>query len=183
METILRTGHIAHKYGVRVQTVINRVRGRSTNETAAFLGINAVTVSRYVRRFNDGGVEALLRDKSRKPGKEPLSEDVKNEITRVVCQEKPESATHWSTRELAVRFGIGHATVNNILRERGLKPHLVKHFQISCDPQFASKVKDVIGLYLCPPENAVVLCVDEKSQIQALERTQPILPVLPGVPE
>lgn len=183
MESVLEKGQIAHKYAVRVQAVINRARGRSTNEIASFLGIDPVTVSRYVRRFNDGGVNALLRDKSRKPGKPPVNEELKNEITRVVCQEKPENATHWSTRDLAKRFGIGHATVNNILRERGLKPHLVKRFQASTDPDFDAKLKDVIGLYLDPPKNAVVLCVDEKSQIQALERTQPILPLLRGVPE
>jgi transposase len=183
MESILAKGEVAHKYAVRIQTVLNRARGLSTNDVALFLSIDPVTVSRYVRRFNDGGVNALLRDKSRKPGKQPVSEEVKNEITRVVCQEKPVDATHWSTRELAKRFGIGHATVNNILRERGLKPHLVKRFQASSDPDFDAKLKDVIGLYLDPPENAIVLCVDEKSQIQALERSQPILPLLPGVPE
>jgi len=183
MQSILEKGQIAHKFAVRVQAVVNRARGRSTNEIASILCIDPVTVSRYVHRFNDGGVPALLRDKTRKPGKLPVSEEVKNEITRVVCQEKPQNATHWSTRELAKRFGIGHATVNTILRERGLKPHLVRSFQASNDPAFDTKLKDVIGLYLDPPENAIVLCVDEKSQIQALERTQPILPLLRGVPE
>lgn len=152
MESILAEGRISHKYAVRVQTILNRAQGRSTNDIAAFLHIDPVTVSRYVRRFNEGGVNALLRDKSRKPGKAPVSEELKNEITRVVCKEKPENATHWSTRELAKRFGIGHATVNNILRERGLKPHLVKRFQSSNDPDFDAKLKDVIGLYLDPPE-------------------------------
>jgi transposase len=136
-----------------------------------------------VKRYNEGGIESLIHDKTRKPGKAPIGEEIKNELCKVVCTEKPKNGTHWSTRELAKRFGIGHATVNNILRERDLKPHLVKKFQFSNDPDFEAKLNDVVGLYLNPPDNAIVLCVDEKSQIQALERTQPILPILPHVPE
>ena len=140
-------------------------------------------MSRYVNRYNEGGIESLLKDKTRKPGKPPISDELKNEVCRIVCKEKPKNATHWSTRELGKRLGIGHATVNNILRERGLKPHIVKKFQVSTDPDFEKKLEDVVGLYLNPPENSIFLCVDEKSQIQALERSQPILPILPGVPE
>lgn len=183
MEKILTAGILQHKYAIRLQTVINRSRGKSTIDTACFLGINVVTVSRYVHRYNDGGLESLLKDKTRLPGKTPISVEVKNELCRIVCNEKPKNATHWSTRELAKRLGIGHASVNNILRERGLKPHLVKKFQFSTDPDFEKKLEDVVGLYLNPPENSIILCVDEKSQIQALERSQPILPILPGVPE
>jgi transposase len=183
MDTILAVGNIQHKYAVRLQAVLSRARKRSTNDTAAFLGINIVTVSKYVHRFNEGGVDSLLRDKTRLPGKKPIPVEVKNELSRIVCSEKPEDATHWSSRELAKRLGIGHASVSNILRERGLKPHLVKSFQFSTDPDFEKKLEDVVGLYLNPPENSIVLCIDEKSQIQALERSQPILPLLPGVPE
>jgi transposase len=183
MDKILAVGNIQHKYAIRLQAVLSRARKRSTNDTAAFLGINIVTVSKYVHRFNEGGVESLLRDKTRLPGKKPIPVEVKNELSRIVCNEKPDNATHWSSRELAKRLGIGHASVSNILRERGLKPHLVKSFQFSTDPDFAKKLEDVVGLYLNPPENSIVLCVDEKSQIQALERSQPILPLLPGVPE
>jgi transposase len=183
MDTILAVGNIQHKYAIRLQAVLSRARKRSTNDTAAILGINIVTVSKYVHRFNEGGVESLLRDKTRLPGKKPIPVEVKNELSRIVCNEKPENATHWSSRELAKRLGIGHASVSTILRERGLKPHLVKSFQFSTDPDFEKKLEDVVGLYLNPPENSIVLCVDEKSQIQALERSQPILPLLPGVPE
>jgi transposase len=183
MENILAKGTIKHKYAVRIQTVLNRAYGRSTSDTADALGLHTVTVSRYVNRFNNGGVQALLKDKTRKPGKEPIAEELKNELCRIVCREKPENATHWSTRELAKRVGISHNAVSLILKERGLKPHLVKRFQFSTDPDFEKKLEDVVGLYLDPPENSIVLCVDEKSQIQALERTQPILPMLPGVPE
>lgn len=183
MEKILAVGAIQHKYAVRLQTVLSRARNRSTNDTAAFLGINIVTVSRYVHRYNEGGLNSLLSDKTRLPGKEPIPFEVKNKLSRIVCSEKPENGTHWSTRELAKRLGIGHSSVHTILRERGLKPHLVKQFQFSTDPDFEKKLEDVVGLYLNPPENSIVLCVDEKSPIQALERSQPILPLLPGVPE
>jgi transposase len=91
--------------------------------------------------------------------------------------------THWSNRDLAKRTGISRTSVQTILKEQGLKPHKIKQFQCSNDPDFEKKLTDVVGLYMNPPENAIVLCVDEKSQIQALERTQPILPILPGVPE
>jgi transposase len=100
-----------------------------------------------------------------------------------VKQEKPEAATHWSTRELAKRVGISHTKVHQILRKHQLKPHLIKRFRTSNNLEFREKLEDIIGLYLAPPENAIVLCVDEKSQIQALERAQPILPLREGIPE
>jgi len=183
MESLLQKGEIKHKYAVRIQTILNRAKGTTTIATATILGLHLSTISRYVRRYNNGGVNALLRDRTRKPGKPPVSIEVKNELCRIVCQEKPENATHWSTRQLAKRIGISHNTVSLILRERGLKPHLVQGFQFSTDPDFEKKLDDVVGLYMNPPENSVVLCVDEKSQIQALERTQPILPLRPGIPE
>ncbi len=183
MESILRTGRVEHRFAVRIQAVLARAYGKSTTEVASFLGIDAVTVSRFVHRFNSGGVNALVKNATKKPGKAPISDAVKNELCRIVCNEEPADATHWSTRELGKRLGIGHTAVNNILRERGLKPHLVRSFQFSTDPDFESKLEDVVGLYLNPPENSIVLCVDEKSQIQALERTQPVLPIVRGIPE
>jgi transposase len=183
MEKLLAAGTIMHKYAVRIQTVLNRGRLKPAGETASMPGINIITVSRYVKRFNQGGIPALLADKTRRPGKPPISEEQKNEVCRTACQEKPEAGTHWSNRELAKRTGTSRTPVQTILRERGLKPHLVKSFQFSDDPDFEKKLKDVVGLYMNPPEDAIVLCIDEKSQIQALERTRPVLPMLPGVPE
>ena len=183
MEAMLAGGHIAHKFAIRMQTVINRAKGFSTNDIALFLGININTVSNHVLRYNNGGIETLLCDKTRKPGIPPIPTEVKNSLVQFVCQEKPENETHWSTRELGKRFGISHTAVNTILKEHGLKPHLVKSFKFSTDKEFESKLADVIDLYLNPPENSIVFCVDEKSQIQALERTQPLLPMLPGIPE
>jgi hypothetical protein len=125
----------------------------------------------------------VLRDKTRKPGNAPISEEKKHEICRTVRREKLRDETHWSTRRLGKRVGVGHNAVNRILRERGIKPHLAETFQFSKNPDFERKLKDAAGLYMNPPENAVILCVNEKTQLQALERTQPILPILPGAPE
>ena len=112
MEALLAEGHIDHKFAVRLQTVINRAKDLSTNDIALFLGININTVSSHVQRYNNGGIEALLCDKTRKPGTEPIPEEVKNKLVRFVCQVKPEHETHWSTRELGKRFGISHTGVN-----------------------------------------------------------------------
>ncbi len=174
---------LKHKHAVRVQAVLGRAEGRGTMELAATLRVHPVSISGWVRLFNEDGVEGLIRDKSRQPGKAPVSREVVNEVCRIVAHEKPQGSTHWSTRTVAKRVGISHTKVHQILQERGLKPHLVKRFRSSNDPQFRQKMEDVVGLYLDPPENAIVFCVDEKSQIQALERSQPILPLRPGVPE
>jgi len=183
MEKLLSAGHIEYKYALRIQTVLLREKGKGTGEICEFLGIHQATVSSYINRYNTYGIDSLLQDKTRKPGKNPISQKVKNEICRLVCNEKPAGETHWSCRSLAKRVGIGHASVNTILREYGLKPHMVNRRNYSNDPLFEEKLKDVVGLYLNPPENAIILCVDEKSQIQALERSQPVLPIIRNVPE
>jgi hypothetical protein len=124
-----------------------------------------VTSSNYVKRYNEGGVEALISGKTRKPGKALISAELKNKLARFVCQEKPRDGTHWSTRELSECFGISHTAANTILNWYWLKLHLVKKFQFSTDKEFDSKLVDVVGLYLDPPENPIVFCVDEKSHI------------------
>ena len=139
MNALLAAGHIEHKFAVRLQTVVSRYKGISTNTVASVLSIDLNTVSAHVKRFNAGGVEALLQDKTRKPGTPPIPAAAKDELTRFVCQEKPRDGTHWSTRELSRRFKISHTAVNTILRERNLKPHLVKKFQFSTDKDFIRK--------------------------------------------
>jgi transposase len=123
-----------------------------------------------------------LKDKTRKPGKAPVSEETKNKLCTIACNEKTKDAAHWSVRSLAKRVGISKSAAANILWERGIKPHLVETFQFSSDEKVEEKLKDAVGLYMNPPENAVILCVDEKSQIQALERTQPLLPLRENIP-
>ena len=183
MEKLLSTGHLEQKFAQRLQTVLLRARGKQTADIAGFLGIHQSSVSAYINRYNALGINSLLHDKTRKPGKEPVSQDIKNGICRLVCNEKPKGETHWSSRTLAGRVGISHTRVSQILRECGLKPHIASKRNYSNDPDFEKKLTDVVGLYLKPPENAIVWCVDEKSQIQALERSQPILPIIRNVPE
>jgi transposase len=183
MEKLLSTGHLEQKFAQRIQTVLLREKGKGTDEIAEFLMLNRATVSLYINRYNKYGIDSLIRDKTRTPGKKPVSQKIKNEICRLVCSEKPKDETHWSSRTLAKKVGISHNAVSLILREYGLKPHLSKKRNYSNDPDFMSKMTDVVGLYLKPPKNSIVLCVDEKTQIQALERTQPILPISRNIPE
>ena len=183
MEQLLSAGRIEYKYAVRIQTVLLRAKEKGTEDIAGFLGIHQSTVSAYINRYNTYGINSLLSDKTRKPGKEPVSQEIKNEIYRLVCNEKPKNETHWSCRSLAKRAGIGRTSVNLILQELGLKPHISITRNYSNDPYFVAKLEDVVGLYLKPPKNAIILCVDEKTQIQAMEREQPILPLFRNVPE
>jgi len=120
---------------------------------------------------------------TRKPWKEPISRETKNEICRLVYNEKSKGETHWNCRALAKRVGIGCTSVSRILQEFGLQPHRVTKRNYNNDPDFEAKMKDVVGLYLKLPENAIILCVDEKTRIQALERSRPILPIIRNVPE
>jgi len=133
-------------------------------------------VWRWQERYIAEGVEGLLRDKTRPPGKKPLSAAIKHKVLSKTASELPPNATHWSRSLMAAEMGISPSSVGRIWAEAGLKPHLVRRFKISSDPNFEEKVTDIVGLYLNPPDRALVLCVDEKSQIQALDRTQPGLP-------
>jgi len=183
MDQLLSTQSIDHKQATRLQVVLARAEGKATSEIAAVLRIHAQTVSDVVRRFNTYGLDGLLKQPNHKPGKAPISQKVVNRVLKLVQTKRPEAATHWSTREIAKQVGISHTKVHQILQAHDLKPHLVRHFRTSQDPAFEQKLEDIVGLYLNPPENAIVLWVDEKSQVQALERAQPILPLRPGMPE
>src|SRR5271157_4856539 len=144
--------------------------------------VSKPTVWRWQKAYMDGGVERLLKDRGKgaRAGKKPISAEVRIAIVKRTAQEKPKHATHWSARMLAEEIGVGHTTVQRVWKEHGLKPHLTRPFKLSNDPKFAEKVVDIVGLYLNPPDKAVVLCVDEKSQIQALDRTQSGLPMKKG---
>jgi len=164
----------------RARIVLRAADGWQDKEIAAELGITAETAGRWRNRFLSGGIPALQKDAPR-PGR-PHSvppERVKQVIDKTT-QEKPPAATHWSTRTMAAAVGVSEATVRRIWHAHGLKPHLVRTFKVSKDPRFAEKLETIVGLYLHPPEHAMVLCVDEKSQIQALDRTQPGLPIKKG---
>jgi len=169
------------RLALRSRIVLRCAEGLDNDEVAAELGVHAKTVSKWRRRFVAGGPEALS-DQPRPGVPRTVLDDRVEEIVRRTIEEAPVDATHWSTRSMARQVGVSASTVNRIWQAFGLKPHLVETFKISTDPLFVEKVRDVVGLYLDPPERALVLCVDEKSQIQALDRSQPILPILPGTP-
>lgn len=144
------------------------------------VGVAKTTVWRWQEYFAEAGVEGLVEGRSKPPGRKPISAAIKLKVVEKTVKERPVNATHWSVRSMAKEMGISHTSVQRIWAEHDLKPHLVKSFKVSTDPNFATKVEDIIGLYLDPPERALVLAIDEKSQIQALDRTQPGLPLKKG---
>ncbi len=183
LEQWIRSRTAAQRVVERARIVLASSEGHSTKEICEAVGVSPPTVRCWLDRYEAGGVAALERDLPR-PGrpKQLDPETVEAEIVRRTTDSKPpgDVATHWSTRLMAQEFGVSPMTVSRIWRAHGLKPHLVDTFKLSNDPQFVEKLHDVVGLYLNPPERAVVFSVDEKSQIQALDRTQPGLPLKKG---
>jgi len=149
---------------------------------AAELGCSAATVGKWRRRFVEGRLEGLV-DEDRPGRPSSVSLDQVEEVIVATLESKPKDATHWSQSSMAKKSGLSRSTIGRIWKDFGLKPHRTDGFKLSTDPLFVEKVIDVVGLYHNPPEHAVVLCVDEKSQIQALDRSQPVLPMMPGMPE
>jgi transposase len=164
----------------RARVVLLAAEGNTDMEIAASLNISNQKAARWRKRFLQLDLAGLVKDAPR-PGRKPaISSKVKEELIRRTTQSKPANATHWSTRTMAAEMGVSEATVRRVWHAHGLKPHLVESFKISKDKRFAEKLEDIVGLYLNPPEHAIVMCVDEKSQIQALDRTQPGLPLKKG---
>ena len=164
----------------RARIVLLAAEGKQHKEIAELLGISMQKAARWRTRFLELGVAGLEKDAPR-PGRTPsIGAKTVTRVVRMTTQDKPSNATHWSTRTMAAAAGISAASVRRIWRKHGLKPHLVTTFKLSRDPQFAEKLEAIVGLYLNPPEHALVLCCDEKSQIQALDRTQPGLPLKRG---
>ena len=180
LERLIADRNTPRKVVWRSRTVLLSAAGCGTMEIMRRTGISKPTVWRWQARYLEAGVDGLLRDKSRPPGTPPLSAAIKTLVLTKTMRETPPNATHWSVRSMARAVGISHTSVQNIWRAHGLKPHLVDSFKVSNDPAFAEKVEDVVGLYLDPPDKAVVFLVDEKSQIQALDRSQPGLPMKKG---
>ena len=180
LERLIADRNTPRKVVWRSRIVLLSAAGCGTMEIMRRTGISKPTVWRWQARYLEAGVDGLLRDKSRPPGTPPLSAAIKTLVLTKTMRETPPDATHWSVRSMARAVGISHTSVQNIWRAHGLKPHLVDSFKVSNDPAFAEKVEDVVGLYLDPPYKAVVFSVDEKSQIQALDRSQPGLPMKKG---
>ena len=164
----------------RAQIVLAASLGLKNQEIAEELGVTRETVGRWRSRFVDRGVGGITRDLPRGGRKPTKRSKVESRIIRVTTQKKPKNATHWSTRTLAKELGVSQSMVHRIWKSNGLKPHLVKTFKVSNDPRFEEKLRDVVGLYLNPPANALVLSADEKTSVQALDRTQPSLPLVKG---
>ena len=154
--------------------------GGPVQRVAVQLGLSRPMVWRWQQRFAEQGVDGLLRDKTRKPGKPPIAAETVARVVALTCADPPHEATHWTGRAMAKVAGISLRSVQRIWEAHKLQPHRVRTFKRSRDPHFAEKLVDIVGLYLDPPAHAVVLSIDEKSQIQALDRTQPGLPIKPG---
>jgi len=180
LEALIANGNTPQKHVRRAWIVLLAGNGVGTDEIQRRLGVSKPTIRRWRSRYVEAGVDGLCRDKTRPPGKAPLALEVVNRVLEKTMRQTPPDATQWSLRTMAKAVGIAPSSVQAIWKAHGLKPHLVDTFKLSNDPRFAEKVEDVVGLYLNPPERAIVLSVDEKSQIQALDRTQPGLPMKKG---
>ncbi len=177
---LARGRNTAQKVVLRAKIVLKIIEGLKKKHIAEQLDTSRPTVNLWVKRYMKGGIEAILVDAPR-PGRKPkTSEEKEKNIVEATLHSKPVNATHWSVRLMAEAQGVSRMTVHRIWKKYNLKPHMVRTFKISNDPKFVEKVKDIVGLYLNPPDKALVLCVDEKSQIQALDRTQPGLPMKKG---
>jgi transposase len=181
LEAWARRPTSAQALALRSRIVLAAAEGLGNTAIAGKLGIAVITARRWRSRFLAQGLDGLTDEP--RPGRPRTvsDEQVEAVITRTL-ESTPSDATHWSTRSLAAELGLSQSAVSRIWRAFGLQPHRQDAWKLSRDPLFTGKVRDVVGLYLDPPERAVVLCVDEKSQIQALDRTAPIFPMLPGVP-
>ncbi len=164
----------------RARIVLLWADGAGLTDVVRATGKTKKTAYRWRQRYLEQGVAGLTRDATRPGRKKPLSAAVIKRVVDMTLHEKPPAGTHWSVRKMAKAVGLSHTSVQRIWAAHGLKPHLTRTFKLSNDPHFAEKVQDVVGLYLDPPDKALVLCVDEKSQIQALDRTQPGLPLKKG---
>ena len=174
---IVRSPSSEQRAVMRSSIVLMTADGLPTGKIVAKLNVTHSTITLWRKRYATDGVPGLLKDAHRSGRRPTIDEAV---IVRRTTEERPEAETHWSTRTMAKATGVSQATVSRIWRAHGLKPHRVKRFKLSTDPKYLEKLHDVVGLYLDPPEKAVVFCVDEKSQIQALDRTQPGLPMKKG---
>jgi transposase len=180
LERLVADRNTPQKHVWRAQIVLLSGEGAGTMEITRRTGQSKPTVWRWQARFAAEGVAGLLRDKTRPPGRKPLAASVVQQVVTKTTTERPSDATHWTARAMARAVGIAVSSVQKIWQAHGLKPHLVRQFKLSNDPAFAEKLVDIVGLYMNPPDRALVLAVDEKSQIQALDRTQPGLPLKRG---
>ena len=180
LERIVRSPTSAQREVRRARVVLLAAEGLANDRIAERLEMGVNTVGRWRNRFNDERVDGLLHDRPGRGRKPEIPKEKIGEVVRKTTTEQPPGRTHWSRASMAEAVGLSESTIGRIWKAHGLKPHRVETFKLSNDPEFAKKLEDIVGLYLAPPENAVVFAVDEKSQIQALDRTQPGLPLKKG---
>ena len=180
LQALLSNRNTPRKIAWRAEIVLATADGQGTVEIMRRTGMSKPTVWRWQARYLDEGAPGLKRDKTRPSRVPPLPREVRLKVIAKTVQETPPNATHWSRAMMAEAVGISPSSVGRIWADAGLKPHVVRRFKVSNAPMFEAKVTEIVGLYLDPPDRAVVLCVDEKSQIQALDRTQPGLPLKKG---
>jgi transposase len=177
LKRLVRSKLTSVRLAQRARIVLLAADGLQNMEIAMQLGVGRVQVARWRERYAQSRVSGIEHDLPR--GAPPTKVDVAR-LVELTTQSKPEAATHWSTRKMAAQLGVSAASVSRHWRANGLKPHIVRGFKVSRDPKFVEKLEDIVGLYMSPPEHALVLCCDEKSQVQALDRTQPGLPMKKG---
>jgi transposase len=180
LEAIVGDRNQRRKHMQRAQIVLLSAAGLPVAEVARRASVSRPAVWRWQRRFAEQGVSGLLRDKTRPPGTPPLPDETVTRVVAMTCAEPPGEATHWTGRAMAKEAGISLSSVQRIWAEHDLQPHRLRTFKRSSDPAFAEKLRDIVGLYVDPPAHSLVLSLDEKSRIQALDRSQPGLPLKPG---
>ena len=183
LEQIVRQGKTPQKVAARARIVLMLSNHEPPSDVAAALHVSRMTVRLWADRFVGDGLPGLMRDATRPGRRKQITPEQVQAIVEATLRTRPPAATHWSSRTLAKAQGVSDGTIRKIWRQHRLQPHRVGRFKLSTDPHFVEKLRDVVGLYLNPPAKAVVFCVDEKSGIQALDRTRPVLPLRPGVPE
>ena len=180
LQAIVSDRNQPQKHAERARIVLASAGRQPAQRVAARVGVSRPTVWRWQQRYAEAGVEGLLRDKTRKPGKAPIAAETTARVVALTCTTPRHQSTHWTGRAMAKATGISLRSVQRIWQAHQLQPHRLRTFKHSRDPSFATKLADIVGLYVDPPAHAAVLSLDEKSQIQALDRTQPGLPIKPG---
>ena len=182
LEQLVRARKTGQALVRRARIVLAAAEGVENKAICAALGIDANTVGKWRKRFAAHGIDGLY-DEPRPGAPREIGDEEIADLVRLTLETKPKDATHWSLRKMARAVGHAPSTIHRVWRAFGLQPHRTETFKLSTDPLFVEKVRDIVGLYMAPPQRALVLCVDEKSQIQALDRSQPLLPMRPGQPE
>ena len=180
LEVLSRSQTAAHREVLRARALLRAADGMATTRVAQEIGVGPATVTSWRVRFAQEGLSKFGRVRPGRGVKSTIPQSTIDEILDLTMNSRPDGETHWSCRTMAAKVGVSKDTVQRVWSARGLKPHLVRTFKLSNDPYFEEKLIDVVGLYLDPPERAVVLCMDEKSSVQALDRTQPSLPMVKG---